>query len=245
MQLVDRALSALEVLSRNMDGLSVTELAEALEIPASSTHRILTSLKGNHFVVQDERTKKYRLGYKICGIAAGVVKGSALTQTAQIPMRRLAEQLDRNVVLCIMEHGAAMNVACSERGDSNMYMVKIGHMIPFYSTSAGRIFLAYMDRSRAMEILEKETRTKTTPNTKTDLQELNAELDRIRSQGYSVIDEELQLGIQGAACPIFDMNGEAAAALAFTSLKDGDEKGMMERISLLKTCAEEISEAIR
>ena len=46
MQLVDRALSALEVLSRNMDGLSVTELAEQLDIPASSTHRILTSLKG-------------------------------------------------------------------------------------------------------------------------------------------------------------------------------------------------------
>ena len=245
MQLVDRALNALEVLSQNMDGLSVTELAETLGIPASSTHRILTSLKANHFIVQDEHTKKYRLGYKICGIAAGVVKGSALTQTAQFPMRRLAEQIDRNVVLCIMEHGVAMNVACSERGDSNMYMVKIGHTIPFYSTSAGRVFLAYMDRGRALEILEKEMRTKTTPNTKTDLQELNVELDHIRSQGYSVIDEELQLGIQGAACPIFDMNGEAVGALAFTSLKDGDEKGMLKRISLLKACAEEISEAIR
>ena len=245
MQLVDRALNALEVLSKNMDGLSVTELAGALGIPASSTHRILTSLKGNHFIVQDENTKKYRIGYKICGIAAGVVKGHALTQAAQILMRRLAEQIDRNGVLCIMEHGAAMNVACSERGDSNMYMVKIGHTIPFYSTSAGRVFMAYMDRHRAMGILEKEMRTKTTPNTKTDLQELNVELDRIRSQGYSVIDEELQLGIQGAACPIFDMNGEAAGALAFTTLKDGNKKEMSERISLLKACAEEISEAIR
>lgn len=57
MQLVDRALNALEVLSQNMDGLSVTELAETLGIPASSTHRILTSLKANHFIVQDEHTK--------------------------------------------------------------------------------------------------------------------------------------------------------------------------------------------
>ena len=112
MQLVDRALSALEVLSRNMDGLSVTELAEQLDIPASSTHRILTSLKGNHLVVQDAQTKKYRLGYKICGIAAGVVKGSALTQAAQTSMQKLAEKIDRNVVLCIMEHGVAMNIAC-------------------------------------------------------------------------------------------------------------------------------------
>ncbi len=191
------------------------------------------------------RQKKYRLGYKICGIAAGVVKGSALTQTAQTSMQKLAEKIDRNVVLCIMEHGVAMNIACSERGDSNMYMMKIGHVIPFYSTSAGRVFMAYMDRKQALEILEKETRTKTTPNTKTGLQELNAELDRIRAQGYSVIDEELQLGIQGVACPIFDINGEPAAALAFTSLKDGNEEEMQERIRLLKAYAEEISEAIR
>ena len=69
MQLIDRALNALEILSQNMNGMSVTDLAEQLGIPASSTHRILSSLKGNHFVVQDEHTKKYRLGYKICAIA--------------------------------------------------------------------------------------------------------------------------------------------------------------------------------
>ena len=60
MQLIDRALNALEILSQNMNGMSVTDLAEQLGIPASSTHRILSSLKGNHFVVQDEHTKKYR-----------------------------------------------------------------------------------------------------------------------------------------------------------------------------------------
>ena len=56
MQLIDRALNALEILSQNMNGMSVTDLAEQLGIPASSTHRILSSLKGNHFVVQDEHT---------------------------------------------------------------------------------------------------------------------------------------------------------------------------------------------
>ena len=237
MQLIDRALNALDILSQNMNRMSVTYLAEQLGISASSTHRILSSLKGNHFVVQDEHTKKYRLGYKICAIATGVVKGSALTQAAQMPMRRLAEKIDRNVVLCIMEHGAVMNVACSERGDSNMYMMKIGHVIPFYSTSAGRVFMAYMDRKQALE--------KMTPNTKTDLKELNEELDRIHNQGYAVIDEELQMGILGAACPVFDRNGELAAAIAFTSMKDGDTEKMFQRICQLKECAKEISEAIR
>ena len=103
MQLIDRALSALEILGKNLEGLSVSELSEALGIPASSTHRILSSLKANHFVLQDEETKRYRLGYKICGIAAGIAIGNVLTITARGPMKRLAEKIDRNVVLCVME----------------------------------------------------------------------------------------------------------------------------------------------
>ena len=82
-------------------------------------------------------------------------------------------------------------------------------------------------------------------NTKTDLKELNEELDRIHNQGYAVIDEELQMGIIGAACPVFDRNGELAAAIAFTSMKDGDTEKMFQRICQLKECAKEISEAIR
>ena len=245
MQLVDRALKALEIMSRNMDGISVSDLAEKLEIPASSAHRILTSLKDNHFVLQDDETRKYRLGYKICGIAAGVARGSALTLTARPYMKALAEKIDRNVVLCVMEARSVMNIAISERKDSNMYMVKIGYEMPLYSTSAGRVFAAYMDRKRAFELLEQETRTKTTPYTKTSMEELNEELERIRSQGYSMIDEELQMGIQGVACPIFDINGEPAAALAFTTMKETDGESLAERIRELKHCAEEISSAIR
>ena len=40
MQLIDRALNALEILSQNMNGMSVTDLAEQLGIPASSTHSV-------------------------------------------------------------------------------------------------------------------------------------------------------------------------------------------------------------
>ena len=244
MQLIDRALSALEILSRNMNGMSVSELSAELEIPASSTHRILASLKANHFVFQDEETRKYRLGYKVCGIASGVVKGSALTLAAKPYMKLLAQEIDRNVVLCVMEHHSIMNISSVERNDSNMYMVKIGYEMPIYATSAGRIFAAYMERQHALELLSEERRTKTTPYTKTSLQDLDEELDRVRKDGYALIDEELQLGMQGVACPIFDVTGEPAAALAFTTVKEQDPDGLKDKIERLLHYAEEISHAI-
>lgn len=245
MQLADRVLNALEILGKYGDGLSVSELSEQLGIPASSTHRVLSSLKTNHFVIQDEDSRKYRLGYKLYGIASGMAKENVLNLTAKEPMKRLAEAIDRTVVLCVMERDSIMNIACIERKDSNMYMVKIGYEMPLYSTSAGRVFAAYMKREEALALLENERRPKMTLYTKTDLEELNAELNQIRTAGYALIDEELQMGIQGVACPIFDGNLRPVAALAFTTLKDSDREGLEEKIRELKLCAEEISAAIR
>jgi DNA-binding IclR family transcriptional regulator len=44
-------------------------------------------------------------------------------------------------------------------------------------------------------------------------------MDRVKENGYACIDEELQLGMKGYACPIFDINGKVIAALAFLSPK--------------------------
>jgi len=243
MQLVDRTVTALEAMSRYPDGISVTDLAALLELPASSTHRLLDSLRSNHFAIQDPQTKKYKLSYKIISLAARVEKNSALIGCSRPVMERLSRQISRNIVLCVLERGRVMNVACVEKEDASLYMVKIGIELPLYSTSAGRVFAAYMDRERALRYFSEEDRNPRTPYTKTSLEELNRELDHIRLKGYAEIDEELQMGICGVACPIFDLNGQVAASLAFTTVKGAD--GMEERIRLLKTAAEEIARAIK
>ncbi|MEA5143449.1 MAG: IclR family transcriptional regulator [Oscillibacter sp.] len=245
MQLVDRTLAALEAMSRSPEGLSVSELAAILQLPPSSTHRLLDSLRNDHFAVQDAQTKKYRLSYKIISLAARVEKNNALIACSKPIMERLAKQIDRNIVLCVLERGHVINVACVEKEDASLYMVKIGIELPLYSTSAGRVFAAYMDRTQALRYFSEEDRNPRTPYTKTSLEELTRELDRIHSLGFSEIDEELQMGICGVACPIFDLNGEAAASLAFTTVKTGDEAALKDKIRQLKSAAEEITRAIK
>ena len=81
-----------------MDGMSVTELANQLGIPASSTHRVLASLKGNDLVVQDKHTKKYHPSYRICGIAANIIKSSTLVRNGGMPLvKELAEKINQKV----------------------------------------------------------------------------------------------------------------------------------------------------
>ena len=95
----------------------------------------------------------------------------------------------------------------------------------------------------AKEIYENMDLKPSTPYTKTKIQELLEELDHIREKGYALIDEELQMGIQGVASPIFDNNKKVAAALALTSMK---QSRMItdEIIEKLKQSADSITKAI-
>ena len=45
------------------------------------------------------------------------------------------------------------------------------------------------------------------------------ELEDVRMNGYAVSDDELQLGVQGVACPIFDYNHRAVGSVSFTSIE--------------------------
>lgn len=243
MQLVDRVLKAIEALSQEEAGMSVSDLAEALEIPVSSAHRVLRSLLDNHFVIQNPETRQYRLSYKIITLCSNMKAQNSLIVQARPYMKELAEELQKNVVLCVMSGDKIINLDCIENSDSSIYMVKIGKELPLYSTSAGRVFAAYMEEGRVREIFENTERTLNTPYTKTNIEELFSELRKIREQEYAVIDEELQMGIQGVSCPIKDCNGQVFAALAVTTLKTKDTVDR-ELIGKLKACADRISQSM-
>ncbi len=243
MQVIDRALEILTILSKETNGLSVSGLAKKLSLPPSSIHRILASLKENNFIIQDSESRKYKIGYKLYTLCSNMSKNNILVNLAKPIMQKLSEEIQMTVVLCVMEENHIINIACIESDEHSMYMVKIGKQMPLYSTSAGRVFSAYMDRCTVKEIYENMDLKPSTPYTKTKIQELLEELDHIREKGYALIDEELQMGIQGVASPIFDNNKKVAAALALTSMK---QSRMItdEIIEKLKQSADSITKAI-
>lgn len=219
MQVIDRAIQILTILGGGSSGKSVAELARSLNIAPSSIHRVLISLKENNFIVQDMDTKKYKIGYKVISLCNGITKESSLMTAARPIMKELAKKINKTVILCVMENGHVVNIDSIENEDSFMYMVKLGKEIPMHATSAGKVFCAYINRDDAKKYLAKASLEKTTPYTKTDLDEICKELDSIKKHGYAICDEELQIGMQGISCPIFDSRHTIVGAISFTSIK--------------------------
>ncbi len=243
MQLVDRVLKTIEILSGALDGMSVSDLSEALDVPPSSTHRVLKSLQDNHFVFQNTETKKYALSYKVYTICAGMRERNSLIAAAKPFMYALSRDIKIPIVLCVRDEDKIINLESCVGGDASIFMTTTGIKLPMYNTSAGRVFAASMPPEQARAIFERTPRAKQTPYTKVELDELLEELDHIRQQGYALIDEELQLGIQGISCPIYDYRGKTVAALAATMIKT-EHTVNMELVRQLKACAASISREI-
>jgi len=242
MQLVERTLDVLLALSKEPDGLSVTELAEILNIPSSSIHRILTCLKKNHFVMQSSESKKYRLGYMVLTLSSNMIMENNLTLAAKPYMKELANKLGMTVTLCVMEDENIICLHFVESKDTSMFYVRTGIAMPPHATSAGKVIQAYMPIEQVKRIYF-NNHEKVTEYTKTDFDKFLKELEEVREKGYAVSDEELQIGVQGVACPIFDYNKKPVASVAFTALKS-DNPVTEENIQLLKECAQKISSSI-
>jgi DNA-binding IclR family transcriptional regulator len=69
-------------------------------------------------------------------------------------MKKLSKSIDKDDVLCVMENTYIMNITFIEKEDSNLFLVKIGRELPLFSTSAGRVFCAFMDREKVRSVYE-------------------------------------------------------------------------------------------
>lgn len=242
MQLVERTLDVLLTLSKESDGLSVSELAEKINLPSSTTHRILNALKKRHFVMQLSESKKYRLGYKVLTLSSNMIKEDNLALTAKPFMKELALKINKTVALCVIESESLICLDYVESKDTSMFMVRTGFAMPPHATSAGKAIQAFMPIDIVQRIYL-SNHDKLTSNTKTDLEEFMKELEQVRKEGYAISDEELQLGVQGAASPIFDFNKRVIGAVSFTALKS-DNSLTEENLGLLKEYARMISKSI-
>lgn len=152
MELVERTLKVLLALSGAENGLSVSELSLQLELPPSSTHRILASLKKNGFALQDETTKRYRIGYRVLTLCQNIKQNNSLIATSHPFMKKLSEQLNKTVTLCVMEGDQIVCIDYIENKDTSMFYVRTGFAMPPYATSAGKVIQAYMNRKKVEKL---------------------------------------------------------------------------------------------
>lgn len=202
----------LEVLSAAGGNLSLTELAERLDLPKSSVHRLLAVLIAHGFVEQDPSTKRYQLGMKVFEIGSTVIHRIGLHQAAHPVLEELAIRTGETCHLAVLSGAEAVYVYKIDGNSSIIMSSRVGKRAPCYCTSIGKVLIAWGGEDLFRRVIWMGLHPYTR-HTITRESELAAELERVRQQGYAFDKEEYEDGLRCIAAPIRDHSGRVIAAV--------------------------------
>lgn len=208
---VQHALDILEHVAFAGEELGVTQLAERLSLTKGSVHRHLHTLVERGYLAQNPATTRYGVGPK-ARLLTRVAAGPDLMQAADEPMRELRDELGHSVVLSAMSPRGALVLATIASAAPIEIGVRPGSELSFHASAQGRVLLAFTPRlhervlSRTLEAFTDKTLAKRGA--------VEQELSRITERGFAAAPEQVLIGLNAVAAPIFDAQGACVAAVA-------------------------------
>lgn len=215
MSSVERALLVLEEVVGSSRPVSHGGLARSLDVPKSTLSQLLLALRRAGYVGFDG--SGYLPGVRLLALGQRIFHSSSQLRTPHKPvLDRLASQMGETAML---SSAVGDNVVFLDQSPSPhpiRYMAEIGDVRPLHATAAGRVFLAFGNRS----VRSLGTLVAVTGDTTTDPVALSAELDRVRQMGYATNRGEGVTGVYGIAAPIFHGQAVPVAALGVAGPAD-------------------------
>lgn len=211
-QAVLLATQVLEVLA-DRGPCGVTDVARALDVPKMRIHRHLRTLVAAGYARQDPASEKYAIGVKFWLIGKSVADQFDFLSAARKVVTGLRDALGHTVTAGIID-GEDMLMIDTERGTSQIEIgTKPGSRFAFHASSQGKLALAFGPADLMDKVLSGPLE-ETTPKTCTDPDELRAEVSVVKRQGWAVAPEQILIGINALAAPVFYADGSLAGTLS-------------------------------
>ncbi|MFD4602374.1 IclR family transcriptional regulator [Streptomyces sp. NPDC058464] len=196
----DRALDILGLFTASRLTLTGQEVATELGTARSTAYRYLQSLVGGGFL-EESPQGGFRLGPRVLELARLARRAYGLSEASLPVMDELRDRVGETVLLTRRVGGNAICLERSEADHPARISYERGSILPINAGASALVLLAWLSPEDAESLLAKESLTKFTPNTLTDVGELTARLARIREDGYCVSRGELDQDILGIAAP--------------------------------------------
>lgn len=210
-QSLGRVLDVLGLFSADRAQLSLSEIAELLEWPVPTTHRVTATLVDRGFLTREPHTKQFRLGLGVIRLVAPLLAGFQLPELARPHLQALSERTGETANLAILD-GAEVLYVSSYPGRFRLRAdATPGARLSAHCTALGKCLLAQLDPEDARRRLGPEPYARMTPETAGTWDELAPRLDNARTRGHAVSVDEYEVGLLSCAVPVRADAGLAAA----------------------------------
>jgi IclR family acetate operon transcriptional repressor len=225
-QSLTRGLSILEALADAEGGLTLTDLAHRVELPASTTHRLLATLEKMGYVYQADDLGLWYVGLQAFTVGSTFLANRDFVAQSHAYMRRLMEQSGETANLAILDGTEAVFIAQVQCHEMMRTLVKLGSRVPLHASGVGKAIFAALPDEQIDAILKVMGLPRITENTIVVPETMWSALRVIRQRGYSFDDEEHARSTRCVAATIFDEHAEplGAISLAGPSARLSDER---------------------
>jgi len=210
---LERGLAILKSFTALRRELALTDIAAEVGLSLSTAHRLVNTLMQLGFLVRDPATKRYRPGLQVLHLGFAALEGFALRQVALPILRRLSDSLQATVNCGVLDGPEVIYVIRLARDQIVTTMLTEGSRLSVHCGSMGKCLLAYLPDAERRDTIARVNFVAYTPFTITSPELLEAECQKIRAQGYAIVDQELAIGHRGVAAPVFGSSGQVIAAV--------------------------------
>ncbi|WP_319772535.1 IclR family transcriptional regulator C-terminal domain-containing protein [Breoghania sp.] len=212
---LERGLKVMQALGDAPEGLTLTDVAGRVGLTRATARRFLLTLLELGYVRQDRRL--FILTPKVLSLGVSYLSNRPIWQSAAPLMRELSRQVNESCSAAVLDGTDIVYVARVAGNRIMSVNITIGTRLPALTTSMGRVMLANLSPTALHAFLTKSDIQRHTEYTLTNHDSLFAEITNVRSRGYAILDQELEIGLRSIAVPLRDRAGRAFAGLNISS----------------------------
>jgi IclR family pca regulon transcriptional regulator len=198
-QSLERGLSVITAFGPTTPELSLSDVARAAGLTRAAARRFLLTLVDLGYVRQEG--KLFRLTPRVLDLGYAYLSSMSLPGIAGPHLEWLAGEVHESSSMSVLDGRDVVYVARVPTSRIMTVSINVGTRFPAYATSMGHVLLAGLDLLPL------------TDHTLTSVEELRARLRDVRTQGFALVDQELEYGLRSLAAPVHNRAGKVVAAV--------------------------------
>jgi IclR family pca regulon transcriptional regulator len=210
-QSLERGLAVIRAFDAAHPELTLSEVAAATDMTRAAARRFLLTLADLGYVRSDGRL--FSLTPRVLDLGYAYLSSLSLPEVAEPHLEALAAEVNESSSVSVLDRGDVVYVARVPTSRIMTVAISVGTRFPAYATSMGRVLLAGLSDEDLSDYLSSVRIERLTSRTLSTVEALRSELARVRSQGWALVNQELEEGLRALAAPIRDRSGTVVAAV--------------------------------
>jgi IclR family transcriptional regulator, acetate operon repressor len=213
LSVLGKALAVLEAVADHPQGIGLPDLAAQLHLPRQTVHRVLGQLEESGLLMRDPARERFSVGPRLTRLSLMTLTSNNQWAPVKGVLQELVDDVGETCNIGVLQ---GLDYIYIERIECEWPLrihLEVGDRSPAHCLSGGKVLLAHLEPKLRLRVLKSRKLVARTGRSITRVPEIEAELDKVRAQGYALNNQENFEGIVAVAVPIKDAQGRPVAAL--------------------------------